>query len=146
MKKLYNIKKKIIIISCLILLLLSGICGVANIFIQNGNSDQRRVAEYMVEIRVENKTEEQFENLKFGIVDANDTVLEDIDFEDDDENIASFWVGYTNTTEFYLKIKTSESSVKKTFHIKEKDQVDIPQQFLLILMKENGILKIQESS
>lgn len=145
MKKLYNIKKKIIIISCLILLL-SGICGVANIFIQNGNSDQRRVAEYMVEIRVENKTEEQFENLKFGIVDANDTVLEDIDFEDDDENIASFWVGYTNTTEFYLKIKTSESSVKKTFHIKEKDQVDIPQQFLLILMKENGILKIQESS
>lgn len=145
MKKLYNIKKKIIIISCLILLL-SGICGVANIFIQNGNSDQRRVAEYMVEIRVENKTEEQFENLKFGIVDANDTVLEDIDFEDDDENIASFWVGYTNTTEFYLKIKTSESSVKKTFHIKEKDQVDIPQQFLLILMKENGILKIKESS
>lgn len=138
-------KKKIIIISCLILLLIS-ICCVANIFIQNGNSDQRRAAEYMVEIRVENKTEEQFENLKFGIVDANDTVLEDIDFEDDDENIASFWVGYTNTTEFYLKIKTSESSVKKTFHIKEKDQVDIPQQFLLILMKENGILKIQESS
>ena len=120
------------------ILLLISICCVANIFIQNGNSDQRRAAEYMVEIRVENKTEEQFENLKFGIVDANDTVLEDIDFEDDDENIASFWVGYTNTTEFYLKIKTSESS--------EKDQVDIPQQFLLILMKENGILKIQESS
>ena len=138
-------KKKIIIISCLILLLIS-ICCVANIFLQNVNSDERRVKEYMVEIRVENKTEEQFENLKFGIVDANDTVLEDIDFEDDDENIASFWVGYTNTTEFYLKIKTSESSVKKTFHIKEKDQVDIPQQFLLILMKENGILKIQESS
>ena len=37
--------------------------------------------EYMIEIRIENRTEQRFENLKFGIADANDTVLEDIDFD-----------------------------------------------------------------
>ena len=86
-----------------------------------------------------------FENLKFGIVDADDTVLEDIDFKEDDENVASFWVGYTDTTEFYMKIKTSESFVETTFDIKEKDQVDNPQLFSLIVVEDKGQLKIEES-
>lgn len=91
------------------------------------------------------RTEQRFENLKFGIVDADDTVLEDIDFKEDDENVASFWVGYTDTTEFYMKIKTSESFVETTFDIKEKDQVDNPQLFSLIVVEDKGQLKIEES-
>ena len=101
--------------------------------------------EYLIEIRIENRTEQRFENLKFGIVDADDTVLEDIDFKEDDENVAAFWVGYTDTTEFYMKIKTSESFVETTFDIKEKDQVDNPQLFSLIVVEDKGQLKIEES-
>lgn len=101
--------------------------------------------EYMIEIRIENRTGQRFENLKFGIVDADHTVLEDIDFEEDDENTASFWVGYTDTTEFYFKVKTSEDFAKIYFDIAEKDQVDNPQLFSLIVVEENGRLKIEES-
>ncbi len=71
--------------------------------------------------------------------------MEDIDFKEDDENVASFWVGYTDTTEFYMKIKTSESFVETTFDIKEKDQVDNPQLFSLIVVEDKGQLKIEES-
>lgn len=101
--------------------------------------------EYMVEIRIENRTEQRFENLKFGIADAVDSVLDDIDFEETDENVASFWVGYTATTEFYFKIRTSESFVETTFDIKEMDQVDHPQLFSLIVVEADGLLKIEEA-
>ena len=69
----------------------------------------------MIEIRVENNTDEPFENMKFGILDADNTLLEEIDFKETDENTARFWVGYTNTTDFYLKIRTSERFIEETF-------------------------------
>ncbi|MEG0899997.1 MAG: hypothetical protein RSF40_09855 [Oscillospiraceae bacterium] len=100
--------------------------------------------QYMIEIRVENKTEERFENLKFGISDGNNTLIEDIYFEETDENVASFWVGYNSTTNFYLKIRTSDSFVENMFDIKEKDQVNNPQLLSLIVIEDNGVLKIQE--
>ena len=99
----------------------------------------------MIEIRVENNTDEPFENMKFGILDADNTLLEEIDFKETDENTARFWVGYTNTTDFYLKIRTSERFIEETFDIREKNQVDNPQLLLLHVRKEDGIVKIQES-
>jgi hypothetical protein len=99
----------------------------------------------MIEIRVENNTDEPFENIKFGILDADNTLLEEIDFKETDENTARFWVGYTNTTDFYLKIRTSERFIEETFDIREKNQVDNPQLLLLRVLKEDGIVKIQES-
>ena len=99
----------------------------------------------MIDIRVENNTDEPFENMKFGILDADNTLLEEIDFKETDENTARFWVGYTNTTDFYLKIRTSERFIEETFDIREKNQVDKPQLLLLHVLKEDGIVKIQES-
>ena len=90
-------------------------------------------------------TDEPFENIKFGILDADNTLLEEIDFKETDENTARFWVGYTNTTDFYLKIRTSERFIEETFDIREKNQVDNPQLLLLRVLKEDGIVKIQES-
>ncbi len=100
----------------------------------------------MIEIRIENTTKQRFKNLKFGIASADNRVLDDIDFKENDKNVASFWVGYTTTTKFYLKIKTLEDSiVETTFDIVKKDQVDHPQLFSLIVVEDHGQLKIEES-
>ena len=136
-------KRNIAILIFLLLLVLAAI--FAFLLQRKDVMEADSTPEYLIEIRIENRTEQRFENLKFGIVDADDTVLEDIDFKEDDENVASFWVGYTDTTEFYMKIKTSESFVETTFDIKEKDQVDNPQLFSLIVVEDKGQLKIEES-
>ena len=142
MEEKKTIKKKKVIITLLVFLGVSVIIAVYGI--QKEKVEVEQVPKYMIEIRVENKTEERFENLKFGILDVYNTVLGDIDFEETDENIARFWVGYTATTDFYVKIKTSESYIEKTFDIKKKDQVDHPQIFSLALLEVNGVLKLQE--
>ena len=96
-------KKKGILIGAVVLFLIVAI--IAIIWLRQKIAvEKEQTPEYMVEIRVENGTNYLFENLKFGIVVANDNVLEDIDFEETDENVASFWVGYTDTTEFYVKL------------------------------------------
>lgn len=118
---------------------------ISIIWLQKEKVMVNQTPEYMIEIRVENKTEERFENLKFGILDEKNTLLEDIDFEEKDVNVASFWVGYNSTTDFYLKISTSDSFVENMFDIKEKNQVENPQLLSLIVIKDNGVLKIQES-
>lgn len=110
-----------------------------------GEKQELQNPEYMVEIRVENKSDERVKNIKFGIVDAKNTLLEDLKFEETDDAEAVFWVGYTNTTVFYLKIRTSDSYVEKTFDIERMNKVDAPQQLLFNLTKEAGVLQIQES-
>ena len=42
-------------------------------------------------------------------------------------------------------IRTSERFIEETFDIREKNQVDNPQLLLLHVLKEDGIVKIQES-
>lgn len=140
---MFRKKKNIAIFIFLLMLVLAAI--FVFILLQKDVIVVDPTPEYMIEIRIENRTEQRFENLKIGIVDVNDTVLEDIDFEEDDENVASFWVGYTDTTEFYFKIKTLEGFVETTFDIKEKDQVENPQLFFLLVIENNGQLKIEES-
>ena len=122
-----------------------GLLFAAVIWLRRQNLDIAQTPEHMIEIRVENNTDEPFENMKFGILDADNTLLEEIDFKETDENTARFWVGYTNTTDFYLKIRTSERFIEETFDIREKNQVDNPQLLLLHVRKEDEIVKIQES-
>lgn len=97
---------KVMIFSFIFFIL--GLLFAAVIWLRRQNLDIAQTPEHMIEIRVENNTDEPFENMKFGILDADNTLLEEIDFKETDENTARFWVGYTNTTDFYLKIRTSE--------------------------------------
>ena len=134
---------KVMIFSFIFFIL--GLLFAAVIWLRRQNLDIAQTPEHMIEIRVENNTDEPFENMKFGILDADNTLLEEIDFKETDENTARVWVGYTNTTDFYLKIRTSENFIEETFDIREKNQVDNPQLLLLHVLKEDGIVKIQES-
>ncbi len=73
---MFRKKKDIAIFIFLLLLVLAAI--FAFLLLRKDAIEADPAPEYMIEIRIENRTEQRFENLKFGIADANDTVLEDI--------------------------------------------------------------------
>ena len=70
---------KVMIFSFIFFIL--GLLFAAVIWLRRQNLDIAQTPEHMIEIRVENNTDEPFENMKFGILDADNTLLEEIDFK-----------------------------------------------------------------
>ncbi len=64
---------KVMIFSFIFFIL--GLLFAAVIWLRRQNLDIAQTPEHMIEIRVENNTDEPFENMKFGILDADNTLL-----------------------------------------------------------------------